>query len=348
MVSRIEISPKTILLLLGGVVAIIFFYSIKDILVMLFFAIIISAGISPIVDKLEKLRFNRVVATLTTYLLIFLFISTLLYIIIPPLAKEVTILANDIPNYFQGRGLFASENPAYQDILKSIEGLSKSFGKQLSDIASDLFAGLVRLFGGFMVTVLTLVISFYLTIQDNAIKNFLRSILPPEYQEQTLKIIIRSQRTLSRWIRGQLFLGLIIGLLTFIGLSIIGSSYKGTSYTLLLAIFAGVGELVPIIGPIVSAIPAVIIGFAINPLQGFSVLLLYFFIQQFENHILVPQVMKRATGLNPLVSLIALLIGAKISGIVGILLAVPLTALLSEFLKEKFGFDLTMKLNNNK
>lgn len=346
MVTKIEISSKTILLFLAGILGIIFLYSVKDILVMLFFAVIISAGTSPIVDRFEKLKFNRVAATLIVYLLIVFFISVLLYIVIPPLAKEVTILANDIPNYFQGRGLFASENPAYQDILKSIEQLTKSFGRQLSDVAADLFAGLIKLFGGFIATILTLVVSFYLTIQDNAIKNFLRSILPQEHQEQVLRIITRSQRTLSRWIRGQLFLGLVIGTLTFIGLSIIGSSYKGTSYTLLLSIFAGIGELVPIIGPIVSAIPAVIIGFAINPLHGFSILLLYFLIQQFENHVLVPQVMKRATGLNPLVSLIALLIGAKLAGIIGILLAVPLTALLSEFFKEKYGFDLTMKLND--
>jgi predicted PurR-regulated permease PerM len=286
------------------------------------------------------------VAVLLVYLLIILFISFLLYIIVPPLAKELTLLASEIPNYFQGRGLFASDNPTYIDILKSLEEITQSFGKRLSDFASDLFAGVTKVFGGFMATLLTLVISFYFAIQDNAIKNFLSSILPAQYQEKTLRIIVKSQNTLSRWIRGQLFLGLTIGTLTFIGLSIIGSSYKGTSYTLLLALIAGIGELVPIIGPIISAIPAVLIGFAINPLQGFSVLLLYFLIQQFENHILVPQVMRRATGLNPLVSLIALLIGAKLGGIVGILLAVPLTALLSEFLKENYGFDLTMKLNS--
>lgn len=346
MIYKIEIAPKTILLFLAGILGVIFLYTIKDILMMLFFAIIISSGISPIVDKFEKLKINRVIATLIVYLLIILLISILLYIVIPPLAKEVTTLANDIPNYFQGRGLFASENPTYQDVLKSIEQITKSFGKQLSDVASDLFAGLIKIFGGFLATLLTLVISFYLTIQDNAMKSFLKSILPPEQQEQVLRIIARSQRTLSRWIRGQLFLGLVIGSLTFIGLSIIGSSYQGTSYTLLLSIFAGIGELVPIIGPIVSAIPAVLIGFAINPLQGFSVLLLYFLIQQFENYILVPQVMKRATGINPLVSLTALLIGAKLAGIIGILLAVPLTALFSEFLKEIFNFDLTMKLND--
>lgn len=347
MIAKIEISPKTIFWSLAAVVGIIFLYHIKDILAMLFFAIVVSSGISPMVKWLEKLKINRVLATLTVYFFIIFFISLLLYIIIPPLAKEVIILANDIPNYFQGRGFFASENEAYTNILKSFEELLRNFGKSLSDVATDVFAGMMKIFGGFITTVLTLVISFYLTIQDNAIKQFLKSVLPPNYQEETLKIITRSQYTLSRWIRGQLFLGFVIGLITYIGLSIIGSSYKGTSYVLILSLFAGIGELVPIIGPIISAIPAILIGFAINPLHGFSILLLYFFIQQFENHILVPQVMKRATGLNPLVSLIALLIGVKLAGIIGILLAVPLTALLSEFLKAKYGFDLTMKLNNN-
>ncbi len=129
--------------------------------------------------------------------------------------------------------------------------------------------------------------------------------------------------------QGQLFLGVIVGVLVYIGLSLLG-----IRFALLLAIIAGILELVPYIGPVLSAIPAVILAFFQAPILALWILILYIVVQQLENYLLVPVIMKKVVGLNPVVVIIALLIGGKLLGILGIILAVPAAAVLAEFFKD--------------
>ena len=123
----------------------------------------------------------------------------------------------------------------------------------------------------------------------------------------------------------------------FIGLAIVG-----VPYALILAIFAGIMEIIPYVGPIVSAVPGVVLGFLISPTLGFLALLVYLVSQQMENHVIVPQVMKKAVGLNPISVILALLIGARLGGAIGAILAIPVATGISLFIndlleKRKFG-----------
>jgi len=122
---------------------------------------------------------------------------------------------------------------------------------------------------------------------------------------------------------------LIIGCLTFIGLY-----FLNVPYVLILALIAGLFEIIPYIGPIIAAIPAVILAFLVSPLLALLVVVLYIVIQQLENYVIVPQIMKKAVGLNPIVIIVVMLIGAKLAGVLGLILAVPLTASVAEFLKD--------------
>jgi len=176
-----------------------------------------------------------------------------------------------------------------------------------------------------------LVISFYLTVQEKGVKRFIMSLTPAKHQSYLSSLIERIQRKMGGWLRGQLLLMLIVGILTYIALRLIG-----LKYALVLALIAGILEIVPYIGPIISAIPAVILGFVQSPFLALLVIILYILIQQIESQIIAPQVMRRAVGLNPIITIIAILIGAKLAGILGIILAVPITAALAEFLKDVY------------
>ncbi len=128
---------------------------------------------------------------------------------------------------------------------------------------------------------------------------------------------------MGAWVRGQLFLSLVIGVLVYIGLFLLN-----VPYALTLAIAAGVLEVVPVIGPIVASIPGILLAFTISPVLALGVAVMYFVVQQLENHLIVPQVMGRAVGLNPLVVILAIAVGSRLLGIMGALLAVPLTVVL--------------------
>jgi predicted PurR-regulated permease PerM len=139
------------------------------------------------------------------------------------------------------------------------------------------------------------------------------------------------QNKMGQWLRAQLILGLVVGIAVYIGLKILG-----VEYALLLALIAGVLEIVPYLGPILAVVPALMIGLAQSPIIGLSVLGLYLLIQQVENNILVPKIMQTVTGLNPVISILALLVGLKAGGIAGAILAIPLAMMAVVILEDLF------------
>ena len=144
----------------------------------------------------------------------------------------------------------------------------------------------------------------------------------------------RMQEKLGAWLRGQIILMIVVGVLTYIGLLILG-----VKYALVLAIFAGIAEIVPYAGPIIAAVPAIGIGLTMSPFKGMIVALLYFGIQQIENAVLTPKIMQKSVGLNPVVSLFALMVGFKFAGLVGALLAIPVATIVAVFLRDLIGHE---------
>jgi len=176
-----------------------------------------------------------------------------------------------------------------------------------------------------------LVISFYLVVEKNGVDRLVKQAVPRNLQNKVLKIISKIELKLSRWFVGQLGLGLIIGLMSYIGLSILG-----VPYALVLAIIAGLFELIPYIGPWLSAIPAVLIAATISPALAAAVLILYFIIQELENYLIVPKVMEKSVNIHPVITITAMMIGGQLAGMVGILLAVPITAIVLVVAEEAY------------
>ena len=178
--------------------------------------------------------------------------------------------------------------------------------------------------------ILIIVFSFYFAVQETGIDDFLRIISPVKYQKNIVSLWRRSQIKIGLWMQGQIILAVIVGMLVYLGLTILG-----VKYALLLAVIAAVFELIPVFGPILSSIPAILIGFVDGgATTGLLVIGLYVIIQQFENHLIYPLVVTKVVGVPPLLVILALLVGAQLAGFLGIILAVPIAAVIQEFVSD--------------
>lgn len=312
--------------ILLGLVA---FYMIRDILAALFFAIIIASAIEPGIEWLKARRVPRILSVILLYIAIAAVLFFIVYLVSPIVADEFRKFYRALPE-LQGRVISEIQRLGVSSYISLFSGdapdLSGVPTKYIGQLGG-VFDFVSSVFGGITTFLLTIVFSFYLAAQEKGIENFLRLVVPLHYESYVLDLWKRSQRKLGVWFRTQLLLGALVGILIFFGLTLIG-----VEQAFFLAIIAALFEIIPVVGPILAAIPAVSIAFLVSPSLGLGVTLLYLAVQQIESHVIVPVVMRRAVDLSPLIVVIALLVGAKLGGIFGILIAVPLTAILAELL----------------
>ena len=323
--QTINISTSTIFRVILILLGLVFLFVIRDIVLILFISIIIAAAVNEPVSWMQRKRVPRLLGVVFLYLLLFLILAGLTTLILPPLAQQVRDLGGNFPELVSKTGIALEEWwGEYQgaDQLKNIFG---NFSDKISQLAQNVFSGIVNLFGGIFSALVILVISFYLSLKENGMKKFVLSFTPSEHQHYVSGLIDRIYVKIGGWLRGQLLLMLIIGILTYIGLLILG-----VEYALVLAILAGVLEIIPYLGPALWAIPAFILAFLKSPILAVWVLVLYVVIQQLENYVVAPQVMKKTVGLNPITIIIVMMIGIKLAGILGIILSVPLAAAVHE------------------
>lgn len=303
-----------------------FLYFIRDIILLLVVSFIIASIFYPLVEWLEKKKISRLVATLFLYLIFLLVFVVILILIVPNLTKDLEFLGTKISSYYSIiRSLLGSTEGILPKDLSQIPGWQTS----LSDLTRGVFSLLGNVFGAIFAFFLIIIISFYLIVEKEAIEKFFLSFIPEKNHTFFSRLISLSQKNLSNWGWGMLVLMALIGGLTYIGLLILD-----IRYALFLAIIAGLTEVIPRIGPFIGAVPAVLLAFFQSPVKALLVIVLYILIQQIEGSIVVPQVMKKAVGLNPIVVIIVLLIGAKIGGILGAIIAVPVTAVIDIIIRE--------------
>lgn len=307
---------------------------LRDIILFLVVAFLIASALEPLAARLQRAGIPRPLSVLAVYAAVITVLGGIGTLLLPPLATEVRELARVLPELYERFTQLLGGAGVVLGTPEAIEGLRRglvNLGDVLTTSAGGFFQTTKSLFGSILAVVLVFVVSFYLVINRNGLVMFLRSVTPVEHQPYIIGLVERAQRKVARWAGAQLVLGVVVGALVYLGLWSLG-----VRYALALALLAGLLELIPVIGPIVAAIPAVLVGFTESPLIGLLVILLYLVIQQVENHALVPLIMRKAVGLNPLITILAVLIGAKIAGFLGLLLAVPvaavLTVLLSDFI----------------
>jgi len=213
----------------------------------------------------------------------------------------------------------------------NIERPIAALQQALSTATEGVFTALSSAFGGVIFLIAVLVLTMYMIIEEDALIKIVKEFTPTRYHSHLGETAMRVQVKMGQWLRGQLFLMLFVGALTYIGLLILG-----VPFALVLALIAGILELIPYAGPILSAVPAIIVGFSISPVMAVMIIVLYFLVQQLENNLLVPKIMEKAVGLNPVIIIVAVLIGAKLGGILGAILAVPVATIVSVILTDVY------------
>jgi len=321
MLNKIEISHRTIIFTALFVAAIWVVFEIRDILLFLFISFILMSALRPTVDALEKRRIPSVLSILFIYILVFGVLGVSLFTTIPSLVVQFTHLTQALPS-------FITKIMPYGNIDIN------AFSQQIAPLSQNLVKLTVSIFSNIVTIVTVLVFTFYLLLERKNIGPLLSSFMSEDLAKRVTRVLLAVEQRMGAWVQGELFLMLIIGIAAYIGLFALK-----IEFALPLAILSGLLEIVPTIGPIVSAIPAVLIGLAISPVTALFTILLFFIIHQAENTLIVPFVMKKSVGLPPLLTIIALMVGGKLAGIAGAILAVPIVLIIQEIIQEYVGSE---------
>lgn len=322
MPRKIEISHRTIIFAVLFLVFMWFLYFIRDLILELFVALLIMTILNPFVTRLSKLKIPRAISVFVAYLVVFGIFGAALAGIIPPLVEQTSSFANNLPRYLSSLGIGGYIN----------EQLTGELLSQLGSIPGQLVKVGLSVFSNVFAVITVLIFAFYLLLARDKLDNQLGFLFGEERKRELARIMDLLESRLGGWARGELALMALVGVFNYIGLMILG-----IPFALPLAILAGLLEIVPYLGPVIAAVPAVIIGLSISPLMGLAVSALAFLIQQLENYLFVPKVMEKSVGVSPIITLLALAVGFRMAGVVGVVISVPVV-LTIQVLSKKYLF----------
>ncbi|MFH1656175.1 MAG: AI-2E family transporter [Candidatus Nealsonbacteria bacterium] len=323
----LDISWRTLIKISITIIAFYIIFSIKDILVWFLFALVISVLFNPIVDFLQRKRVPRILGVILVYLLFFGTFSVLIYLITPLFIFELRQFIHSLPEYLekispslQGLGFQAFEN---------VEDFVSAFGGTLEAMTANIFSGLFIFFGGIITTLFVIITALFLSLEEKPIEKILMLFFPKKYEALALNLWERSQRKVSAWFGARILACLFVGVASYITFLLFNVQFPFT-----LGLFSGVFNFIPYIGPFATAIVLFFIIFPTEMLKAVFVLIAFALIQQIEGSILSPILMKKIVGIPPSVVLVSLVIGAKLWGVLGAILVIPLVGILFEFGKE--------------
>src|SRR5687767_14097597 len=298
-------------------------------------SVLVAIGLAPLAGAIERYRLagSRRLPRWAAILIIYLcFLGVLVgvgLLVIPPLITQARELWSALPDMAQrgqqwliDRGLLARE-------VSFGESLQRANGQGGSDAVGTVVGAVWGFVGGVFGVVTILILAFYLMLDAERFTRTFVRLFPRGERPRVEDGCRRISSKVSAWLGGQLLLAGIIG-----GTAALGLFLMGVPYFYVLALIAGIGEMIPIAGPLLSAIPAVAVAFTVSPALALGVAVFFIVQQQFENHILVPKVMERQVGVSAVFVIVALLIGGSLLGIVGAILAVPTAAILHVLFQE--------------
>jgi len=334
---NVQITAGSILnVFLFGILAAVLWF-LRDIVLIVLTAVVIASAMEPGINWLGRYRINRIFSVILIYLAVALAFFAVLFFFLPPLVNDAVNFISRLPAALATfnladatHGLIPNFSAAFSssDILGSISST-------IAATTGGVFSTLSAFFGGISSFILIVVFSFYFSVQETGVDDFLRVVTPAQHQAYVLNLWKRSQQKIGKWMQGQLILGVIVGVLLYLGLTILQ-----VPNALLLAVIAAVFELIPVFGQILAAIPAIAVAYTGGTILGdgvtgaVTVLFLYVIIQQFEAHLIYPVVVKKVVGVPPLLVILALLVGAKLAGFLGILLSVPIAGAVQELVTD--------------
>jgi predicted PurR-regulated permease PerM len=325
---RVEVSYKTVLFTIGVVLGLWLLFLVKDIIILIFLSIIVVSALLAPVEWLHSKKIPRPLSVLIVYFFLIILISAVISIIVPPLVAQTGELVKNLPNIIGTVNDFLVFNKI------PVNDTSNIIGNQLNTVGNNLVSISSKIFSSIFLLITLFALSFYLLLEWRVFVRLVSSPFTGKQEKRISNLVFKVEKGLGAWVRGQLALSGIIAVTIFIGLTILG-----VPYALPLAIIAGILEIVPIVGPIVSAIPAVLVGLTVSPLLGLAIVALFFIVQQLEGHIVVPMLMSKVVGLQPAIIIVSVLAGATLAGIAGALLAIPVILVAKIIVKDLFMDD---------
>lgn len=334
--STVSISTGTIVRVVLVLIFFYFLYFIKDVVLIILSAIVIASAIEPGTRWFKERRIGRLPAVLFIYIGSAAFLVSVFYFFLLPLLSESADVLKALPEYSRTLSVEPLSPAATGGFLTnfsnsfSLPGIIGTVNRTLAGFSSGFIGTIDVVFGGIVSFFLIVVISFYLAVQEDGVGKFLRIVTPLTHERYVIDLWGRSKEKIGLWMQGQLLLSAIVAVLVFLGLTLLG-----VKNALLLAVLSGVFELIPLFGSFLAAVPAMLVAFLDGGLTlALLVTGLFLIINQFESQLIYPLVVKKVIGVPPIISILALIIGGKIAGFLGILLAVPLAAVFMELVND--------------
>lgn len=320
--AKIEVSYKTIVFTVAFLTLMWILYQIRDLVLEFFVALLLSAILNPLVTNLGKLKLPRSLAIILVYVFLISLVSFIVAVSAPPVIEQTTVLVNRLPLYSAELKISSYiKDPVIDNILS-----------YLGSLPTQVIKIIFSFFGNLLSVLTVLIFTFYLLISRQVLEKQLYFLFGNLKGKKVYILIENLEKKLGGWARAQLMLMLLVGVLTYIGLLILNFPFA-----LSLSLLAGLLEIIPYLGPILAAIPTVIVGFSLSPIKGVLSLILVFLVQQIENYVFVPKVMEKTTGVPPIITLLALAVGLRLAGVVGALISLP-SAIALKFLIEELVF----------
>ena len=311
-------------------------YLVRDVLLLLYVSALLAIGFSPIVRLIERQkvlpigrRLPRWLAILILYLVIIGSLTAVGFLVFPPLVRQGQQLWTELPQMFERAQQWLMAKGLLSEHLTLREAAQRAPVGGGGEAVGTVFGAIMGVLGGLFGLLTILILTFYLLIDADSLRDTLLRLFPSSRRARVAAASRDITVKVSAWLGGQLLLGAIIGITSAIGLWAIG-----IPFFYVLALISGIGELIPVVGPILSAIPAIAIASTVSLDKVLLVVIFFVVQQQFENHVLVPKIMERQVGVSAVTVIVALLIGARMLGIVGAILAVPTAAILQVLLIE--------------
>jgi predicted PurR-regulated permease PerM len=314
-------------------------YHVREVLLLLYISGLFAIGFSPIVRLIERQRllpvgtrrFPRWLAILVLYVFIVGSLVAIGMLVFPPLVDQAqqlwaqkTQMFERAQQFLHDRGLLSGEFLTLEEAVERAPGAAGD-----TNVVSTVFGAVRGLFGGIVGFLTILIVTFYLLVDSWSLHSTFLRLFPLRERARVDAVTRAITVKVSAWLGGQLFLAAIIGTTSVIGLWLMG-----IPFFYVLALISAVGEMIPVVGPILAAIPAIAVAATVSYQKVLMVVIFFVVQQQFENHVLVPKVMSRQVGVTAVTVIVAILIGGKMLGILGALLAVPTAAIIQVVLME--------------
>jgi predicted PurR-regulated permease PerM len=284
----------------------------------------IAAALSPLVSKLQR-HMPRLLAVLMVYLVILLIFAGILAMIIPPLVNQGQEIAQQAPAWIEQVEVWAEEWRLIDEIPRLIEFMYEEV-ERIGTALVSVPVGIAR--AGFDIFII-LVVSVYSLLEGPSTKRFIQSLFPEDLADKVISVLAKMLHAMGGFVQTVAINAAVIGLLIYLGLLIIG-----VDFPLVLGLFAGMMEVIPYLGPIIAAIPILIVALFDSPITALITFAFLIFLQQFESYVLLPYVMRTQTKVSPMAVVVALIIGGSLGGLMGVLVALPFMAALTVFIVE--------------